>query len=222
MQSILKNQQEEKKESPMALYHFSAKVLSRSSRNTVRAVAYRAGCKLYDQQTGETFNYTKKDVAQVELILPKDAPLWAREIQKLIVENRGNGIQALSEIAEASEKRRDAQVWREVEFSLHRELTDEQNMALAREFVEDQICSREMAALLNFHFDVDEKTGEEKPHCHVLLTTRRLEEDGLSLKKEREWNSKALLLELREQWQQYSNFHLKLHGHDIQIDHRLS
>jgi ATP-dependent exoDNAse (exonuclease V) alpha subunit len=29
-----------------------------------------------------------------------------------------------------------------------------------------------------------------------------------------------LLFELREQWANYSNFHLKLNGHDIQIDHR--
>ena len=52
------------------------------------------------------------------------------------------------------------------------------------------------------------------------MTTRRLEEEGLSPKKERDWNKKELLQELRVQWQDYSNFHLKLHGHDIQIDHR--
>ncbi|MBY0273416.1 MAG: AAA family ATPase [Alphaproteobacteria bacterium] len=77
-----------------------------------------------------------------------------------------------------------------------------------------------MTAQLNFHFDVDQKTKEEKPHCHVLLTTRRLEENGLSPKKEREWNHKEFLCELRVKWEEYSNFHLKLHGHDIYIDHR--
>ena len=58
----------------MALYHFSAKALSRGSRNTVGALAYRAGCKLYDDRTGETFDYRYKDVEHVELLLPKDAP----------------------------------------------------------------------------------------------------------------------------------------------------
>lgn len=204
----------------MALYHFSTKPLSRSSRNTVRAIAYRAGCELYDVRTDQAFNYKDKEVQHVELLLPKDAPQWIQEIQLLMNQDRQKGVQALSDIVEAAEKRIDARVWREFEFSLHRELIKEQNIALAREFVEDQICLHGMAAQLNFHFDVDEETGEEKPHCHVTVLTRRLEETGLSAKKERGWNTKAFLLELREKWAEYSNFHLKLHGHDVQIDHR--
>ena len=204
----------------MALYHFCVKTFSRGTRSTVRAMAYRAGCKLYDAQTGESFNYRTKEVQNVELVLPKDAPSWAVEIQSLMKTNREKGVQAFCEKAEGAEKRIDARVWREFEFSLHRELSEEQNIELAREFVQDQICGHGMAAQMNFHFDVDEETGEPKPHCHVVATTRRLEEGGFSLKKERDWNSKEFLCELREQWQEYSNFHLKLHGHDVQIDHR--
>lgn len=203
----------------MALFHFSAKVFSRTSRNTVRAVAYRAGCQLSDSQTGESFDYRHKDVGHVELLLPKEAPEWAMEIQDSLKVDRQKVVQKLVDIVEAPEKRINSQVWREFEFALHRELTNEQNIALAKEFVQDQICSRGMAAQLNFHFDVDEKTKEEKPHCHVLVPTRTLGEDGMG-PKEREWNKKELLQELRVQWQNYSNFHLKLHGHDVQIDHR--
>lgn len=79
----------------MALYHFSAKVLSRSSRNTVGALAYRAGCKLYDERTGQSFDYRSKCVEHVELLLPKDTPEWAVEIQKLIEVDRQKGVQAL-------------------------------------------------------------------------------------------------------------------------------
>src|SRR5476649_2243539 len=104
----------------MALYHFSAKVLSRSSRNTVRSLAYRAGCELYDERTGQTFNYENKPVQHVELVLPKDAPEWAREIQALMKADRQKGVQAFSERVEAAEKRIDAQVYREFEFALHR------------------------------------------------------------------------------------------------------
>jgi Ti-type conjugative transfer relaxase TraA len=203
----------------MALYHFSVKVLSRSSRNTVRAVAYRAGCKLTDERTGETFNYEKKPVQHVELVLPHDAPAWAREIQDLIKADRKEGVQAFSDKVEAGEKRVDAQVYREFEFALHRELSDEQNIALAREFVQDQICVHGMAAQMNFHFDVDEETGEEKPHCHVVATMRCLTETGFG-PKERDWNAKPFLCEMREKWEEVSNTHLKLNGHDIQIDHR--
>lgn len=208
------------RETLMALYHFSAKMLSRASRNTVGAIAYRAGCKLYDERTGESFDYRHKAVEHVELLLPKDAPAWAVDIQKLIVADRQKGVQALCNIVESPEKRIDSQVWREFEFALHRELTKEQNMALAREFVQDQICFRGMAAQLNFHFDVDKKTGDETPHCHATMTMRRLEEDGLSPKKEEAWNKKELLLDLRIKWEEYSNFHLKFNGYDIRIDHR--
>lgn len=130
----------------MALYHFSAKVLSRSSRNTVRALAYRAGCKLYDESTGQTFNYEHKAVEHVELVLPSDAPSWAKEIANLVALDRRKGVQAFCDVVERAEKRVDAQVYREFEFALHRELTKEQNMALAREFVADQLCSHGMAA----------------------------------------------------------------------------
>ncbi|MBA3814264.1 MAG: AAA family ATPase [Alphaproteobacteria bacterium] len=209
----------------MALYHFCAKIISRSSRNTVSAAAYRSGCKLYDEQTGQSFDNRSKDVEHVELLLPKDAPAWFVEIQKLMLEDRQKGVQAFVDIVESAEKRVDSQVWREFEFALHRELTKEQNMALAREFVEDQLCSRGMAAQLNFHCDTEKKTGEgdypqENLHCHVLVTTRRLDEAGMNPKKEEAWNKKELLLELRAQWQEYSNFHLKLNGHDVRVDHR--
>lgn len=204
----------------MAIYHLSVKVLSRGSRNTVRAIAYRAGCELYDHRTDQTFDYSDKPVQYVELSLPQNAPEWAKDLQKLIAEDRQKGVQTLCDMVETAEKRIDARLWREFEFALHRELTEEQNMALAREFVQDQICSQGMLAQLNFHFDVDEKTGEAKPHCHVVAATRRLEENGLSAQKDRDWNKKEVLLELREQWARYSNAHLKLHGHDVQIDHR--
>jgi Ti-type conjugative transfer relaxase TraA len=174
---------------------------------------------LTDSQTGEKFDYRNKEVEHVELLLPKEAPSWALRIQDLMRVDRQKGVQTFVNIVENTETRINSRVWREFEFALHRELTKEQNMALAREFVQDQICARGMAAQLNFHFDVDEKTKEEKPHCHVLATTRSLTEDGMDL-KERDWNKKELLQELRVQWQDYSNFHLKLNGHDVTIDHR--
>ncbi len=68
----------------MALYHFSVKVISRGSRNTVSAMAYRSGCKLYDEQTGQSFDNRSKDVEHVELALPNDAPAWAVDVQRLM------------------------------------------------------------------------------------------------------------------------------------------
>ena len=195
------------------------RVLSRSDRNTVKAIAYRTGTDLYDERTGKWFYHSDKDVAHVELLLPKDAPAWAKELQKEISEDRQKGVQKLSDLAEAAEKRKNSQVYREFEFALPKELTKAQNIKLANEFLQDQACGRGMMVVASFHFDADEETGEQRPHCHALLMTRRLDEQGFS-HKEREWNKKSFLLEMREQWAAYANFHLKLHGHDVRIDHR--
>ncbi|MBN9344433.1 MAG: hypothetical protein BGO76_09015 [Caedibacter sp. 38-128] len=206
----------------MALAHSRLKMISRSKRNTVRALAYRTGCKIYEHRTGQLMTTRKKmhEVQHVELLLPKDTPEWALNLRDLISVDRQKGVQKLSDIVEAREKRKDAQVYREYEFALPREFTDEQCIKLANEFIQDQICGQGMAVLANFHFDIDEDTGERKPHCHALMLTRRFTEKGLSLKKEVEWNRRSLGAELREQLVAYTNFHLKMYGFDERLDHR--
>ncbi|OJW52817.1 MAG: hypothetical protein BGO67_00605 [Alphaproteobacteria bacterium 41-28] len=114
----------------------------------------------------------------------------------------------------------DAQVYREVEFSLPRELTYEQNKKLAAEYVQDQFCGLGMLAIQSFHIEKCEKTGELNPHCHTYFLTRELTEEGLSEKKNRDWNQKEVHEVWREQWAQYASFHLKMYGHDITLDHR--
>ena len=204
----------------MAMYHAHHKVLSRSTRNTVASLAYRSGTCLVNGQTGEVSDYRTKGVQHVEILLPQGAPLWAQEIRDLVKEDRAIGLQTLSDLVEGAEKRKDSQLYREFECSLPKELSDTQNIALANAFVKDQCCGRGMLAIQNFHFDVDAKTGERKPHCHTLLLTRSLTEEGLSPLKEREWNAKEFHNTLREQWAQYQNFHLKLHGFEARVDHR--
>lgn len=186
----------------------------------MNALAYFSGTNLYDERTGQWFYHAHKNVAHVELLLPQDAPAWAQQLKKDVSSDRAQGIRKLSELAEQAEKRKDARLYREFEFALPKELTDEQNITLAREFLQDQVCGRGIAVVANFHFEEDEATGEARPHCHALMLTRRLEEKGLSAKKETDWDRKDFLLTLREQLSPYTNFHLKLHGHDIRIDHR--
>jgi len=204
----------------MAVYHAHIKVLSRSGRNTVAALAYRAGVQLSDERTGEVFNYRNKHVEHSELLLPDNAPEWAINLKNMIESDREKGVQKLSNIAEASEKRIDAQVYKEFEFALPNELTSEQNKTLINEFLKDQFCKRGITVLANFHNDYDKKDGQNKPHCHAVMLTRELTEEGLSPYKNREWNDKSLLAEWREQLAAYTNFHLHLHGHQSRVDHR--
>src|SRR4051812_13792643 len=116
------------------------KALSRSRGNTVRMLAYRAGTQLQCQKTGQTFTYAHKPVAHVELLLPVDAPLWAKELQTLIAEDRQKGVQQFSDLAEAYEKRKDSQVYREWEFALPTELSYAQSIEFARAYMQDQAC----------------------------------------------------------------------------------
>jgi Ti-type conjugative transfer relaxase TraA len=205
----------------MAIYHHTTRMIGRSNGgNPVKALAYIAGVQLADQKTGEIFNFKDKAVEDVQILLPGNAPAWAKEIQKLVGEDREKGLQLLSNIANAAEKRGDGQVYREIEFSLPRELTSEQNKKLAEEYVQDQFCGLGMLAIQGFHTEVCEKTGELNPHCHTFFLTRELTEEGLSPKKNRDWNQRELHEQWREQWAQYASFYLKMHGHDITLDHR--
>ena len=54
----------------------------------------------------------------------------------------------------------------------------------------------------------------------MTATLRYLKEEGFSSKKERDWNKKEFLCDLRMKWEEHSNTYLKLYGHDVQIDHR--
>ena len=72
---------------------------------------------------------SKTDVFQSEILLPEGA--------SDVFLNR----QALWNHVESCEKRKDAQLAREVVISLPRELSPEQNWELAREFVQDTFVS---------------------------------------------------------------------------------
>ena len=69
------------------------------------------------------------------------------------------------------EKRKDAQLAREVEFSIPREMNQKHGVALAQDFVKKQFVDRGMVADLNVHWD-KAKDGSPKPHAHVMLAMR--------------------------------------------------
>ena len=106
----------------MAIYHMHATVISRASGGSaVAAAAYRSGEKLIDERTGEAHDYSRRSgVDGAEIIAPEGAPDWVRERARLW--NSG----------EASEKRKDSQVAREVRVALPRELDPEQRRELVR------------------------------------------------------------------------------------------
>jgi Ti-type conjugative transfer relaxase TraA len=223
----------------MAIYHFTVRVMSRAnSRNAIAGATYRHGQAMTDEKSGKVFtNATHQDVEHCELSIPENSPQWVKE---LLVGDVHKNSEKLWNAVESFEKRIDAQVYRDVEFSLPHELSFEQRLDLAREFIKEQFTSRGMIADWCVHNHFDEKEGIEQPHVHVMLTMREaIERDetvfqklksyvGLSSASSEiffgpkvvEWNSKALLCNWREKWADCANVHLAKAGLDIRIDHR--
>ncbi|WP_242154427.1 Ti-type conjugative transfer relaxase TraA [Sphingomonas sp. BAUL-RG-20F-R05-02] len=192
----------------MAIYHFSAKVISRKSgASAVASAAYRSGSVLFDQRLDRHHDFSKKaDVIHSEVMLPEGAP--ERLTDRTTLWNE----------VEAGEKRKDAQLAREIEFSIPREMNREDGVRLARDFVRAQFVDRGMVADLNVHWDRAED-GSPKPHAHVMLAMREVGPGGFG-KKERDWNRGELLQHWREAWGAHVNERLAELGIDARVDHR--
>ncbi|MEB0232399.1 MobQ family relaxase [Undibacterium sp. 10I3] len=189
----------------MAIYHLSVKLITRTTgRSATAAAAYRAGEKIHDNRTGQTFDYTrKKEVSYRRIFTPPNAPQWMKDREQL-----WNAV-------EQSETRKDAQVAREIEVALPIELSASQQIILLERFVHTQLTSKGMIADVVIH----NKKGN--PHAHILLTTREVNitNDGFG-KKNRDWNSKEQLEGWREQWAKHCNRRLSIASSKSRIGHR--
>lgn len=187
----------------MAIFHLSMKVISRANgQNAVASAAYRSGELLVDEKTGEEKFYSRTVAPETHILAPNHSPEWVFNRQKLWNE------------VENAELRINSQVAREVQIALPLELSNEQQTELTKNFIQDVFVSRGMVADIGIHRD-----HAENPHAHVMLTTREITPDGFTTKN-RDWNSKEYLKNVREQWANYVNKELELTGSKERIDHR--
>ncbi|MBV9509915.1 MAG: Ti-type conjugative transfer relaxase TraA [Caulobacteraceae bacterium] len=192
----------------MAIYHFSAKVISRANGSSaVAAGAYRSASRLYDERLGRDHDFSNKTgVVHSEILAPEESP------------ERWQGRETLWNEVEALEKRKDAQLAREVEFAIPREMDQGEGVALARDFVRQEFVDRGMVADLNVHWDMG-PDGLAKPHAHVMLSMREVTPEGFG-KKARDWNSREMLEGWRERWASHVNERLNELGIEARVDHR--
>ncbi len=123
----------------MAIYHLHVKVIGRKSGSSaVAAAAYRSASRLRDERLERSHYFSgKRGVVHSEVMLPENAPeAW-------------RGRERLWKNVEAFEVRKDAQLAREVEFAIPREMTQAQGIELARDFVRGEFVGRGMIADLN-------------------------------------------------------------------------
>ena len=200
------------KDNIMAIYHLSVKAVSRSAgRSATAAAAYRAGCEIADQRTGEVHDYTRKGgVESTDIVLPDGAPEWATDRA------------ALWNAAEAAERRKDACVAREFEVALPDELSPAERRRLAVDFAKE-MANREGCAV-DVAIHAPGKEGDSRNHhAHILRTTRKVGLDGLTDKLDTEKagrNRTADLDAVRTRWAELTNERLRENGIEARVDHR--
>src|SRR5690242_5813198 len=192
----------------MAIYHLHVKVIGRKAGSSaVASAAYRSGSRLRDERLERSHDFSgKRGVVHSEVLLPENAPETWSDRERL-----WNDV-------EAFEIRRDAQLAREVEFALPREMSEAQGIELARDFVRGEFVDRGMIADLNVHWDIA-ADGMPKPHAHVMLTMRAVKENGFG-QKVRDWNRTEMVERWRERWAELANERLAELDIDARIDHR--
>jgi Ti-type conjugative transfer relaxase TraA len=192
----------------MAIYHLHVKVIGRKAGSSALAsAAYRSASRMRDERIDRVQDFSaKRGVVHSEVLLPENAPeQWSDREQ-------------LWNDVEAFEVRKDAQLAREVEFAIPREMTQAQGIELARDFAQAEFVNQGMIADLNVHWDIGED-GMPKPHAHVMLTMRSVDENGFG-PKVREWNRTEMVERWRERWAEHVNERLAELDIDARIDHR--
>ena len=192
----------------MAIYHLHVKVIGRQAGSSaVASAAYRSASRLRDDRLERSHDFSnKRGVVHSEVVLPEDAP------------EKWSDRERLWNDVEAFEVRKDAQLAREIEFALPREMTQAQGIELARDFVQSEFVDQGMIADLNVHWDMAED-GTPKPHAHVMLTMRSVDENGFG-PKVRDWNRTEMVERWRERWAELANERLAELDIDARIDHR--
>ena len=130
----------------------------------ISAAAYQTGEKLYSERDRRyMYNGTKEELIMKEILLPPHAPPEFADRKTL-----WNSV-------EAAEKNWNSQLARRMKITLPKELSMEDNIALAKEYCQKEFVSKGMIADLAIH---DPDPPNHNPHFHVLLTIRPLDENG--------------------------------------------
>lgn len=217
----------------MAIYHCTCQVVSRGQgRSAVGAAAYRSGDTLTNEYDGITHDYSNKGgVVYSEIMLCENAP--ERYLDRGTLWNE----------VERVEKSAKAQLCREYEMALPRELTREEQIKYVREFIHEEFVKKGMCADFSIH-----DKGDGNPHVHILVTMRPIEQDGTwGTKQKKEyildkdgnkqydkkkqtykcktvkttnWDSKEFLQGIREAWANAINRELERKNLPDRVDHR--
>lgn len=198
----------------------------RRPRSAVNAAAYRSGQLLTYKD--KVYDYSwRDDVIHTEIILPDSASLELSVRQTLW--------SAAEKAEDSSTRRKDARTAHEILIAFSRELKLNSWVTMARELITKCFVSQGMIADLNIHRgdrkDEDHPEAIHKdipphnPHAHIMLSTRRVEHDGFSKYKARDWErwgDSELLIGWRKEWEEIQNRMFRRKGLPYRVSHESS
>ncbi len=159
----------------------------RQSRSATSAAAYRACCVIECEREGRTHDFTRKrGLKAAEITLPTACnPRWARDRSRLwneaeMVERNGKRGK------NAGQFKANAQTARDCMYSLPVELSDA-GMLMVMRIVAQYLADKHGTAVDCALHEPGRKGDQRNFHVHMLMTTRRVTQDGLG-EKAREWD----------------------------------
>ena len=214
--------------------HYKLRIVGRSHRHAsaVASAAYQSGEKLKCEFDHRTKNYSARNerILHTEIMLPENAPESYRDRETL-----WNAV-------EMNENHPNAQYARRLVMALPQELSEEENLAFARQYLLEQFVSKGMCVDWAYHYD-----GGGNPHIHVLTTMRAIDENGKWMPKCRkeyvldksgnrirmangewksrrvnttDWDDRGNLEKWRHAWEVLQNEYLEKAGRPERIDMR--
>ena len=199
----------------MAIFHLSAheRVSRSAGQSSLASAAYIMRAQCTDERTGQVYDFRHLDASQwIGMFSPKDAPDWTREAAN--AERFWNAL-------ELFEKRRDAQIALPLDIALPHEMTQQQNIWLAQDYIRENFTRQGYVVLAAIH---PPDHDERNIHLHLLVGLRKIDAHGFARTKTEQQdnyrNRDAYIENLREKWEHLANRHLERHGIDVRIDRR--
>lgn len=146
----------------MAIMHLSFQnISSGSGRSAIASASYRSGEKLFSEKEDRNYFYSRDIKPETFILVPNNAPEWARDRDRLWNE------------VESVENKANSRYAKEFNVALPIELSDDEQRELLTKYVQENFVESGMVADVAIHRD-----HKGNPHAHVMLTNRPFNPDG--------------------------------------------
>ena len=206
----------------MACYSLNVRTISRGKNSSVvGAVSYISGRYLHDNYYSRHYAHQRDDVADMGIILPDSAPSEFQDLQTLL------------DALNSSERRVDSQLAHHFKLALPNELSHVENVALIKEFCNQNFIPKGRCALYAVHkgqYDPAKHSPDippvserkDNPHVHIIIPFRSLDSFGFAKTKlaSRSSNPSAELISWRKSWADIQNRAFERLGLDVRVSHK--